>query len=202
MKICKGCGKSNLEVSFSWIYYSKYNKSYMDSMCKKCRQEYKNIWARTTEKGRICQKRSRAKEGIKKYQREYQRNYHYTENGRRLCLKASRSSRQREYIRQWNKTGKGKANKRRTNARRRARQYSYNQIMITLTMEQWKMLLEMFDFKCAYCGIDIHDQPTQDHVIPLSKGGFHTMGNIVPSCQICNSSKRDKIWEPNRQWIN
>ena len=30
------------------------------------------------------------------------------------------------------------------------------------------------------------------HVIPISKGGTHAMGNIVPACQRCNYSKATK----------
>jgi 5-methylcytosine-specific restriction endonuclease McrA len=28
-----------------------------------------------------------------------------------------------------------------------------------------------------------------EHVIPISKGGEHHLGNIVPACQRCNYSK-------------
>jgi len=31
-----------------------------------------------------------------------------------------------------------------------------------------------------------------EHVIPISKGGTHAMGNILPACHDCNSSKRAK----------
>jgi 5-methylcytosine-specific restriction endonuclease McrA len=31
-----------------------------------------------------------------------------------------------------------------------------------------------------------------DHMIPVSRGGFHTIANIVPACQPCNSTKHDK----------
>jgi 5-methylcytosine-specific restriction endonuclease McrA len=43
---------------------------------------------------------------------------------------------------------------------------------------------------CAYCGAagDLHIE----HVIPISKGGTHVLSNIVPACQSCNYSKRDK----------
>jgi 5-methylcytosine-specific restriction endonuclease McrA len=43
---------------------------------------------------------------------------------------------------------------------------------------------------CAYCAAagDLHIE----HVIPISKGGTHVLSNIVPACQSCNYSKRDK----------
>lgn len=33
--------------------------------------------------------------------------------------------------------------------------------------------------------------PTVDHVVPLSKGGVHTLANVQTLCLRCNSSKQD-----------
>jgi 5-methylcytosine-specific restriction endonuclease McrA len=33
---------------------------------------------------------------------------------------------------------------------------------------------------------------TQEHVIPVSRGGGTTAENIVPACGKCNSSKKDR----------
>jgi 5-methylcytosine-specific restriction endonuclease McrA len=46
-----------------------------------------------------------------------------------------------------------------------------------------------FDHRCAYCGADgdLHIE----HVVPISRGGGHAIGNIVPACESCNYSKRD-----------
>lgn len=44
---------------------------------------------------------------------------------------------------------------------------------------------------CAYCGSSkkIH----ADHIIPISKGGRHSEGNLQPLCAYCNYSKNDKL---------
>lgn len=60
------------------------------------------------------------------------------------------------------------------------------------TFQQWQELLEEYRHCCAYCGQQF-DKLTQDHVIPLSKGGNHTKSNVVPACQSCNSRKHDKL---------
>jgi 5-methylcytosine-specific restriction endonuclease McrA len=46
-----------------------------------------------------------------------------------------------------------------------------------------------FNHRCAYCGADgdLHIE----HVVPISKGGPHSIGNIIPACESCNYSKRD-----------
>lgn len=56
-----------------------------------------------------------------------------------------------------------------------------------LTLAQWEAIKAAHDHRCAYCGARV--KLTQDHVIPLSKGGQHTASNIVPACQPCNSRK-------------
>lgn len=59
-----------------------------------------------------------------------------------------------------------------------------------LTREQWAQIKAMFNFQCAYCGV-CPEVLTQDHVIPLARGGAHTFSNVVPACKSCNSRKQD-----------
>jgi 5-methylcytosine-specific restriction endonuclease McrA len=56
-----------------------------------------------------------------------------------------------------------------------------------LTAAQWQSIKALYRFRCAYCGARV--SLTQDHVVPLSKGGPHTAFNVVPACQRCNSRK-------------
>lgn len=53
-----------------------------------------------------------------------------------------------------------------------------------------RLLQRMRTAVCAYCG---GPGGTVDHVVPLSRGGQHTEGNLVPACRSCNSSKADKL---------
>ncbi|MBC61870.1 MAG: HNH endonuclease [Zetaproteobacteria bacterium] len=46
---------------------------------------------------------------------------------------------------------------------------------------------------CYYCGIKIPPKEvTMDHIVPISKGGKSTKGNITTSCHSCNVKKKDK----------
>ena len=43
---------------------------------------------------------------------------------------------------------------------------------------------------CQWCGT--HEDLSIDHIIPVSKGGGHTLDNLQPLCRSCNSSKGRK----------
>jgi 5-methylcytosine-specific restriction endonuclease McrA len=61
----------------------------------------------------------------------------------------------------------------------------------SFTTEEWYSLCETFGNKCLSCGRpDV--KLTQDHVVPLSKGGTNWITNIQPLCGTCNSSKGAK----------
>jgi hypothetical protein len=55
---------------------------------------------------------------------------------------------------------------------------------------------------CSYCDKKIKNwlSSVGDHVVPLSKGGTHTLDNVVPCCLSCNCSKHDRLlydeWTP------
>lgn len=74
------------------------------------------------------------------------------------------------------------------NAGRRARKRSAP--INDFTARQWHELKTLYRGRCAYCGQ--RRRLTIDHVQPLAKGGAHTMSNIVPACQSCNSRKCDR----------
>ena len=46
-------------------------------------------------------------------------------------------------------------------------------------------------FACQYCGA--REELTFDHVIPRSKGGLTTWGNVVAACSPCNVRKADRL---------
>lgn len=77
------------------------------------------------------------------------------------------------------------------------------QLPNTLTESQWLNIKSYFHNKCAYCGKEI--PLTQEHFIPVSKGGEYTHNNILPACQSCNSSKGNRnffIWYPKYKFYS
>lgn len=61
----------------------------------------------------------------------------------------------------------------------------------SLTIEVLKQLFA--DAKdCPYCGVTMKSrEKTLDHINPISRGGVHSLSNVVVCCRRCNSLKRD-----------
>ncbi|PWT77618.1 MAG: HNH endonuclease [Chloroflexi bacterium] len=59
-----------------------------------------------------------------------------------------------------------------------------------LTNEQWLEIQEVQKHKCYYCGNRCKGHLTQDHIIPLVRGGGHTLHNVIAACKACNSKKQ------------
>lgn len=70
-------------------------------------------------------------------------------------------------------------------ARRKSRKLG---LANTLTWEQWQHACEWFNHRCAYCREETTFL-TEDHLIPVSKGGPRTALNMIPACLSCNLQK-------------
>lgn len=64
------------------------------------------------------------------------------------------------------------------------------------TIAQWEKLKADYEYRCAYCN-KCADVLERDHVVPLSKGGDHTLLNVVPACSPCNRAKGASLMTPN-----
>lgn len=58
--------------------------------------------------------------------------------------------------------------------------------------EDWNTTKAYFSHRCAYCGTEA--ELLIEHAIPINKEklGEHRLGNLVPSCKLCNSNKGGK----------
>lgn len=74
--------------------------------------------------------------------------------------------------------------------RRRARKQN-NGVYIILPKE----INKIYSSPCIQCGSK--DNITLDHIIPISRGGKHSIGNLQALCKSCNSSKGSRL---NIEW--
>ena len=74
---------------------------------------------------------------------------------------------------------------------RRRRALKVSAPVSDLTVVQWKGRITEYQGLCSYC-LQPMIRFTQDHMIPLTRGGSHTLSNVVPCCQSCNSRKGTK----------
>ncbi len=57
-------------------------------------------------------------------------------------------------------------------------------------------IFERDDRTCQYCGKKLSaDRLTLDHVVPRSRGGRSTWGNLAAACMSCNDRKGDRLPE-------
>ena len=76
--------------------------------------------------------------------------------------------------------------------RRRARKA--NNGIYTVTDRDIARLKQRHHHECFYCGGHHRDSPlTIDHIIPIHRGGRHAIGNLIPACKSCNSSKHASL---------
>jgi 5-methylcytosine-specific restriction endonuclease McrA len=104
----------------------------------------------------------------------------------------------------WRKQNRAKrmeweANYRRTEtyrAKNRINQNNYHALKAgahgSHTLDEFNAVLIAQAYRCFYCGIDISSGATQDHFIPLSKGGSNWIENIRAACITCNISKGNR----------
>lgn len=70
--------------------------------------------------------------------------------------------------------------------RRRARK-NQNGVFVVSTKE----IKRIYASPCIYCGSTAGI--TLEHIIPISRGGRHSIGNLAPACSPCNTSKHNKL---------
>jgi 5-methylcytosine-specific restriction endonuclease McrA len=64
----------------------------------------------------------------------------------------------------------------------------------------WNIMRSFYGSQCMSPECDATENLTLDHVVPLSKEGWHEFANWQILCKPCNSGKRDWHSEDYRPW--
>jgi 5-methylcytosine-specific restriction endonuclease McrA len=86
---------------------------------------------------------------------------------------------------------------------RRRKAQDRGQTPVQISVAALRQRFNEFGNCCAYCGGTGDMQA--EHVEPISKGGAHDIGNIVPSCWPCNANKRTndmEAWYRSQPFFN
>lgn len=119
-----------------------------------------------------------------------QKRYNQSEKGKQTHRSYYNQNRDRfnQASRYYSTSERGRNVKLLSNHRRKSSRLSNHSASYTL--DQVQNLKELFNNQCAYC--EKNSLLTLDHFVPFSKGGPDCLGNLIPACLSCNSSKRDR----------
>lgn len=157
-----------------------------------------------THRGHIRDYHKRWRENNREVLLPKKRAYHHANRDRILKSKNEYSKAHREEI---NRKSKEYSLKHpevglQTMAKRRALK-RHTQVDVA-GIKRWMREVRSKPFmRCHWCGDRIRGSHIHfDHVIALSRGGSHTIGNLCCACRFCNSSKHDRLpseWNSNGQ---
>lgn len=110
--------------------------------------------------------------------------YRKTERAKELARAAD--AKRNEQKKQWRELNREVCQlySRNKHAKRRA---AIDATVEKITAEQWRGIVSQYKGLCYYCGKKA--KMTIEHLVPLSKGGDHSVANIVPACLSCNCKK-------------
>jgi 5-methylcytosine-specific restriction endonuclease McrA len=62
-----------------------------------------------------------------------------------------------------------------------------------INIDEWMRIVSASPM-CSACGRFVEcENLAMDHVVPISRGGYHVLANLSPLCKSCNSRKRAKM---------
>jgi 5-methylcytosine-specific restriction endonuclease McrA len=204
-KTCSKCSQLLPVIHFNKFVRSKDGLAVWCKNCNKSYQKQHRIKNLDRYKSDAKARRLSNQEYNKSYNSLY-----YKINKERLsqenaAWRDANKNRKKELDKKWANANKDKVQVYQTNWRlrnpekaslfrqiRRARLKDAKLFLVTA-----KNIKRLMQQNCIYCGCP---SSQVDHIIPLSRGGLHSIGNLAASCKPCNLSKSNKMIMEWRVW--
>lgn len=173
MKTCSKCGESKPLEAYST---DKRAQDGLDWCCKPCKSEIASAWRANNREHYL----------------ENKRKYYVDNREKILLMNAKVYANDLDYLAK--RRAQAKAHRdnnpgihKGTKLRRRANEVS-NGVNLVSAAE----IAAIAAMPCMACGLA---GPSEvDHIVPVARGGSHTIGNLMPLCRSCNASKKDLLY--------
>lgn len=167
----KQCSKCYEQKPLTEFYKHAGRKDGLSSPCKNCCKKDSATWAKNNPQKVKAMNAAKYKSNPERYKADSAK--WQKENPEKVRVRNSK----------WAKANKEKGAS--YTQSYRARKNNNNKYDISD-----KFFINLYNSNCIYCGSSKEIQA--DHVIPVSRGGAQSVGNLVPACKPCNTSKGAK----------
>lgn len=173
LKTCKSCAE---EKDASFFYVDRASKDGLQRSCKDCKSAYQKKWFQENKDkvnaynmkryySESPEQRAKRKADALKW------NHNNLDKRRKIVAESAarnpETRRQKEHLRRARLRGNG---------------------VFHVSKKEIKTILSKPCFLC-----ESKNNIVIDHIIPIAKGGTHSIGNLQPLCDKCNSRKNSKL---------